>query len=39
VLLLAIAGADAMRRLRDALAEHGIKPRQLHLLGVLSTVR
>lgn len=34
-LLLALLGQDAMRRLRAAHTEHGLSPRQFHLLGLL----
>ena len=34
-MLLALVGHVAMRRLRDAHADHGLTPRQAHLLGVL----
>jgi DNA-binding MarR family transcriptional regulator len=34
-MLLALLGQDAMRRLREALNAHGLKPRQHHLLGLL----
>ena len=34
-LLLALLGLDAMRRLRDVLTAHNLKPRQFQLLGLL----
>ena len=34
-ILLALLGQDAMRRLRDALDAHDLKPRQHYLLGLL----
>jgi DNA-binding MarR family transcriptional regulator len=34
-ILLALLGQDAMRRLREALDAHGLKPRQHYLLGLL----
>jgi DNA-binding MarR family transcriptional regulator len=34
-LLLALLGHHAMRRLRDVHTEHGLTPRQFHLLGLL----
>src|SRR5215216_3833023 len=34
-LLLALLGAEAMRRLRDAHTAHGLKPRQFQILGLL----
>jgi DNA-binding MarR family transcriptional regulator len=34
-MLLALLGQDAMRRLREALNAHGLKPRQHYLLGLL----
>jgi DNA-binding MarR family transcriptional regulator len=34
-LLLALLGQLAMRRLRDALTAHDLKPRQFQLLGLL----
>jgi len=34
-LMLALLGRDAMRRLRDAYADHGLTPRQFHILGLL----
>jgi DNA-binding MarR family transcriptional regulator len=34
-LLLALLGQEAMRRLRDALNAHDLKPRQHYLLGLL----
>src|SRR4051794_32797083 len=34
--LLALHGQDALRRLRDALTEHGLKPRQFQVLDVLA---
>jgi DNA-binding MarR family transcriptional regulator len=33
--LLALLGQSAMRRLRDALTEYGLKPRQLQILALL----
>src|SRR4051812_32001431 len=35
-LLLALLGQQAMRRLRAAHTEHGLSPRQFHLLGLLN---
>ena len=35
VLLLALLGQEATRRLRDALDAHDLKPRQHHVLGLL----
>ena len=34
-LMLALVGHEAMRRLRDAHADHGLTPRQFHILGLL----
>jgi MarR family transcriptional regulator, lower aerobic nicotinate degradation pathway regulator len=34
--LLSILGQDAMQRSRDALARHGLKPRQLRILDLLA---
>lgn len=34
-MLLALLGAEAMRRLRDAHTAHGLKPRQFQILGLL----
>ena len=34
-LLLALIGAEAMRRLRDAHTAHGLRPRQFQILGLL----
>jgi DNA-binding MarR family transcriptional regulator len=34
--LLALLGQDALRRLRDALTDHGLKPRQFQILDLLA---
>jgi DNA-binding MarR family transcriptional regulator len=34
--MLALLGQDAMRRLRDALTEHDLKPRQFQILDLLA---
>jgi DNA-binding MarR family transcriptional regulator len=34
--LLALLGQEAIRRLRDALADHDLKPRQFQILGLLA---